>query len=90
MRTLLPRALAVAFALAPMSCGDDDSPDPGDVDSGGGGQPDAAGEPECYDNPTTHREIINACTDAEKIEKDPVLPLLEEDGSLPDLPPAPG
>lgn len=44
------------------------------------------GAPDCYLNPTTHEEIINACTDAEKIDKKPVLPLLNPDGSLPALP----
>jgi hypothetical protein len=44
------------------------------------------GEPDCFDNPTTHYEIINACTDAEALEKNPVLPLLNADGSLPPIP----
>ena len=37
-------------------------------------------------NPTTHFEIINACTDAVKITKNPTLPLLFSDGGLPPLP----
>ncbi len=45
-------------------------------------QPDAA----CFTNPTTHKEIINACTDAQKIERDVTPPLLNPDGSLPQLP----
>jgi hypothetical protein len=64
-------------------CGDGDSKanraDAGSAD-------DAAGGPDCYENPTTHLEIINACTDAEKVVRDPVLPLLEPDGTLPPLP----
>ena len=36
---------------------------------------------------TTHDEIINACTTAQKIYKDPNLPLLNPDGTLPPLPP---
>jgi hypothetical protein len=44
------------------------------------------GAPDCYENPTTHEEIINACTDAEKIDKNPVLPLQNPDGSLPPIP----
>ena len=56
---------------------------------GGGGQPDGGtdgGRPPCVENPTTHRELINACTTAQKIEKNPVLPLLQSDGGLPPLP----
>lgn len=60
------------------------------------GQPDARlidanPEPDasCYTNPTTHHEIINACTDPSvvKIDVHPDLPLLNPDGTLPDLPP---
>lgn len=50
--------------------------------SAGGG----AGAPDCYENPKTHLEIINACTDADKLDKQPNLPLLLSDGSLPPLP----
>jgi hypothetical protein len=45
-------------------------------------QPDAS----CFTNPQTHDEIINACTDAQKIYKDSRPPLLEPDGTLPPLP----
>ena len=45
-----------------------------------------AGAPDCYPNPTTYIEIINACTDAEKVVKNPVLPLIGADGKLPPLP----
>jgi len=41
---------------------------------------------DCFVNPKTHFEIINACTDAVKITKNPVLPLLLTDGGLPPLP----
>jgi hypothetical protein len=41
---------------------------------------------DCFTNPTTHFEIINACTDAARIDKKPLLPLLLADGGLP-LPP---
>lgn len=40
----------------------------------------------CFDNPTTHYEIINACTTAQKIYKDSDPPLQNPDGTLPDLP----
>ena len=54
--------------------------------TGGGGAGGTGGAPDCVMNPTTHEEIINACTGAEKIDKQPVLPLLNPDGSLPPLP----
>ncbi len=41
---------------------------------------------ECFADPTTHVEIINACTDATSVSKTPVTPLLREDGTLPPLP----
>lgn len=46
------------------------------------GAPDAS----CFDNPTTHYEIINACTTAQQIYKDSDPPLLNSDGTFPDLP----
>lgn len=58
----------------------------GAVTSGDGG-PLADGAPsDCFPNPTTHLEIINACTDAVKIAKSPTLPLRYPDGGLPPLP----
>ncbi len=42
--------------------------------------------PECYTNPKTHYEIINACTDAARVDKHPSgLPFLP-DGALPPPP----
>lgn len=73
-------ALPLVFAAA---CGDDgnsapkDAPPPADA-----GTPDA----ECFMNPQTHHEIINACTTAQKITKNPTLPLLLPDGGLPPVP----
>jgi len=40
----------------------------------------------CIPSPKTHLEIINACTDAEVVDKQPELPLLLADGGLPPLP----
>ncbi len=64
------------------------------TDSGGGGTDggsdgagnDGAPGDDCVTNPTTHDEIINACTDAAKFDKNPTLPLLLPDGGLPPLP----
>lgn len=97
---LLPAAALLAFALA--GCNGDDTsvphespPDSGTTqadsstgggDSGAGDSGQAGGEPDCYPNPKTHHEIINACTDAQAVDKKPVLPLLQPDGSLPPLP----
>jgi hypothetical protein len=41
----------------------------------------------CAMNPMTHLELINACTDPSvtKIEKHPVLPMLNADCSLPPI-----
>ena len=63
--------------------GTDGGPGPG-ADGGpsdGGPQPD-----DCVMNPHTHIEILNACTDAARVDKHPNLPLLLADGGLPMLP----
>jgi hypothetical protein len=59
-------------------------PQPG-LDSGGPTLPDGAPS-DCFMNPKTHLEIINACTDAVKITKNPTLALLLPDGGLPPTP----
>jgi hypothetical protein len=53
----------------------------GGASSTGGTAP----EPDCYEHPKTHHEIINACTTAMKIEKHPNLKGLNPDGTLPTL-----
>ena len=78
MRFLLALCLFAA-------CGDghkapDDSGVPGD------GGVDAAPDASCFMHPQTHEEIINACTDAQKVFKDSHPPKLNADGSLPPLP----
>ena len=84
-------SLCIAFALACAGCSE--SPASSTAYGGGSvsqgedaGQEPEASVPDCVDDPRTHDEIINACTDAEKIEKHPDLPLLLEDGGLPPLP----
>ncbi len=79
------RILLILVAVLGTACGGDgnnnDNPDtapPVDAPS----TPDAS----CFMNPTTHKEIINACTDSQKIERTVSPPLLEQDGSLPQLP----
>lgn len=75
------RAVMIAAILIASACGDDGETkkDAGVHDAGA---PDAS----CFTNPMTNEEIINACTTAQKIYKNPTLPLLEPDGSLPPLP----
>jgi len=86
MKTSLRNALFVALSLVfAAACGDDGATvrDAGPADAGIDAAPDAA----CFTGvPTTHEEIINACTTATKIYKDSHPPLLEPDGSLPPLP----
>jgi hypothetical protein len=48
-------------------------------------EPTDGGPTDCIENPKTHLEIINACTKAVKIRKDPVLVKLLPDGGLPPL-----
>lgn len=82
MRTLF-LALALVTSAA---CGDDGSSTSQPKDAGA----DAAVTPDapCFSGtPTTHDEIINACTTAQKIFKNSKPPLLNADGSLPPLPP---
>jgi hypothetical protein len=81
-----------AVKEAPITPGIDSAvpPNPG-MDSGGP-QPGMDGSipplpdgapGDCFMNPMTHFEIINACTDSVKITKNPTLPLLLADGGLP-------
>jgi hypothetical protein len=53
----------------------------------GGGFPDAQPASGCFTNPTTYLEIINACTDAEAVDKVVDLsPMNLADGGLQPLP----
>jgi hypothetical protein len=91
--TVLALTLA-ASSLTIYACDDSNAvKDPGGASSGGtsgtsggtssGTLPD--GGKNCFDNPKTHYEIINACTDATGLEKNPTLPKLLADGGLPPL-----
>jgi hypothetical protein len=55
---------------------------PGNPIPDAGTLPDGAPR-DCFDNPTTHFEIINACTNATRITKNPILQKLYPDGGLP-------
>jgi hypothetical protein len=85
-----------ALVLALCACGDDATTMPAsahkdagstkhhDAGASAGKKPDAGAD--CVTHPETHVDIINACTDAEKVDKKPELPLLLRDGGLPPLP----
>ena len=80
MKTLI---LGLVVALA--ACGSDpnklDNPDTAPPADGP-----TTVDASCFVNPTTHKEIINACTDAQKLERNVTPPLLNPDGTLPPLP----
>lgn len=85
------KTIIFSFALMALGvgCGDDGGTQPATDanhnphDAGVETPPDAS----CFTNPTTHDEIINACTFVQQIFKDSHPPLLEPDGTLPPLPP---
>jgi hypothetical protein len=84
LRPRSPRArvrdlLAISLLLL-VGCPDDPPPPPADLGSS------ASDDMSCYNQPTTHLEILNACTSAQSVSKQPVLPLLRADGTLPPLP----
>ena len=82
--TMLKLLVVLPLALL-AACGSDSNSHhdaPTHIDAGIDGGLDAS----CFMNPTTHNEIINACTTAEKIYKTTHPPLLNADGSLPPLP----
>jgi hypothetical protein len=79
---------AMSASLVVVGCDNSGGHDTGVIGNDGGsdGGNDGAPASDCFTNPKNHFEIINACTDAAKIDKKPVLPLLQPDGSLPPLP----
>jgi hypothetical protein len=88
MRSLI--TIFAALALAACSSNNNnntknDAPLGPPIDAPAAGGPDAS----CFtlgSGSATNDEIINACTTAQKIYLNPVLPLLGSDGSLPPLP----
>ena len=76
MKILIMLALLAA-------CGDGGGDTPKDAAIDAAEQPDAG----CFEGtPTTHDQIINACTTAQKIFKKSKPPLQNANGSLPPLP----
>ncbi len=80
MRTLARCALPLVVALA---CGACPSGASRSIDLGGQ-TTDLA--PSCVVTPTSHLELLNACTNAESFDKQPFYPTLAPDGELPPLP----
>jgi hypothetical protein len=83
--------LAVSAAVSGGACGGSGPSDQGQggttTTSSGSGSTTGTGDGgDCYPNPTTYLEIINACTNAQAVDVNPVLPLLLPDGGLPPLP----
>jgi hypothetical protein len=76
--TRLVLALPLVFTAA---CGDDNA-----ANHDAAIPVDAPLDASCFTNPTTHNEIINACTTAQQVFKDSNPPLQDPDGSLPPLP----
>jgi len=99
LSTLLAALAIVATTAVYTACDDGSSavkePPPGTGGAIDGGLPDGSGTDagtlpdgaprDCFENPKTHFEIINACTNATRITKDPTLPKLLPDGGLPPL-----
>ncbi|HEY1690997.1 MAG TPA: hypothetical protein VGG39_02480 [Polyangiaceae bacterium] len=94
MRTrvsLRMRWLVLGAACAAMACGRGSgaAATPG-ADAGAGdvaSPADAGGPAPCVTNPQTYLEIINACTDAQAVDKDVNLaPMSAADGGLRPLP----
>lgn len=80
LAAVLRTAVAILAALPLSGCPDETPAPPSDL-----GSP-ASEDLGCYVAPITHLEILNACTTAQSLTKQPVLPLLRPDGTLPPLP----
>jgi hypothetical protein len=85
------RALLFILVVAACSNNNTTNPSPTDMampmvlpDLSTVANPDLA--PVCTTNPMTHVEIINACTNADFVDKMPYYPTLAPNGQLPPLP----
>lgn len=78
------RLAALSLTLLALLACDDAAGDPPPLDMGTPDQ--SAPPPSCVETPTTHLEIINACTTATGVQKTAITPLLGADGTLPRLP----
>lgn len=84
------QVLVLGAACLLMACGRGSGAAAPSVDAGGGdaaSPADAGGPATCITNPQTYLEIINACTDAQAVDKDVNLaPMSAADGGLRPLP----
>ena len=80
------KTLIITTLLSLVACGDNSKNKP--VDAGVDSPVvDASIDASCFTSPTTHAELLNACVDWQHVDKVPVTPLLNPDGTLPTLPP---
>jgi hypothetical protein len=88
-RYLLGVLLVGAASLVSAGCDDSSAVKEPSSDAGvsnpGNGVAEDGGSKDCFDNPKTHFEIVNACTNATRITKNPTLNKLLPDGGLPPL-----
>jgi hypothetical protein len=99
LATLSASVLAIGALLVYSACSSDDTVNEATADAGssssggtsgttvnpdGGTLPDGA-PADCVQNPQTYLDILNACTDATRIQKNPTLDKLLSDGGLPPL-----
>ena len=79
----LPFLLTLSAGSLSACSDDDDGHDhAGNEDAG---KSDGGSTADCVKSPTTSTEILNACTDAEKVDKKSKPPLLLPDGGVPPL-----
>lgn len=83
-------ALLVALAIVTTTaCDDDSGTTPADMAHTTGADMAMTGgtmDMGCFMNPTTHVQIINACTTAQSYDKTPYYPAAAPNGVLPPLP----
>ncbi len=82
------RLISILAVVLTTACGGGSKDTPGDAAPVADTPPDTSNL-DCFPNPQTHNEIINACTSAQRIKIEDLRgapPLLHTDGTLPSLP----
>ena len=79
---------ALLFSLLLVGCTSSSKPAPSDLATAPSvdlaTNPDLG--PTCGEHPMTHVELLNACTNADSVDKTPFYPALAPNGQLPPLP----